>query len=353
MINSKKLIVIAGGTGGHIFPGLAVANYLISQGWEILWLGTSNNIDSYLLSKYKIKGHFIYLYGLRGQVLKKKILAPFYILSALLKSKRIMQKWRPDVVLSMGGYISGPGGLAAWICGIPLVVHEQNRIVGLTNYWLAKIANKVLQAFPGALPNAHIVGNPVRKEIIELPEPSLRLRGRTGLIRILVIGGSQGAIILNKILPDVAAKLFYMCTFWHQVGKGAIAEVQKAYSAVRETQYKIVEFIDDIATAYAWADLVICRSGALTVSELAIVGLPAIFVPFMHKDRQQYFNARLLEQVGAAKIIEQSKFTADNIINIICSLNHKKLLKMAQSARSLAITDSTEKVAHQLITTIK
>ncbi|PLK58739.1 undecaprenyldiphospho-muramoylpentapeptide beta-N-acetylglucosaminyltransferase, partial [Candidatus Palibaumannia cicadellinicola] len=336
---TKRLIIMAGGTGGHVFPGLAVAHYLIAQGWQVRWLGTVNGIDADLVSKHGIERYVLCLYGLRGKNLFMQIIVIIYLFRAVLQAQRIMRVWRPDVVLGMGGYISGPGGLAAWICGIPVVVHEQNRVAGLTNRWLAKIADKVLQAFPGAFPHANIVGNPIRQELITLLEPSLRLRDRTGPIRILVMGGSQGARILNQILPAVAAQLSNMFTFWHQVGKGALAEVQQAYAAIKkiEHQYKIVEFIDDIATAYAWADLIICRSGALTVSEIAIVGLPALFIPFRHKDRQQYWNARLLEQVGAAKIIEETNLTKEKLIELIISLDRTTLLTMAQRARAIAI----------------
>ncbi|AIN47436.1 undecaprenyldiphospho-muramoylpentapeptide beta-N-acetylglucosaminyltransferase [Candidatus Palibaumannia cicadellinicola] len=350
---AKRLIIMAGGTGGHVFPGLAVAHYLMAQGWQICWLGTTNGIDADLVSKNGIERYSLCIQGLRGKDIKNKIIVLVSLLSAVLQAKRIMCVWQPDVVLGMGGYVSGPGGLAAWICGIPIVVHEQNSVAGLTNRWLAKIADKVLQAFSGAFPYAKIVGNPVRKELITVLEPSLRLRDRTGPIRILVIGGSQGAKILNQILPAVAAQLSSIFTFWHQVGieQGALVEVQKAYASIGaiKHQYKVVNFIDDIATAYAWADLVVCRSGALTVSEVATVGLPALFVPFMHKDRQQYWNARLLEQVGAAKIIEQQNFTVDIVRDVITNLDRATLLVMAQRARTIAITDSTERVANEVI----
>ena len=179
--------------------------------------------------------------------------------------------------------MSGPGGLAAWQCGIPVVLHEQNGIAGLTNRWLARIAAKVMQAFPGAFPNAEVVGNPVRTDVLALPLPAERLQGREGPIRVLVIGGSQGARVLNQTVPEVAARLGDRITLWHQVGKGALETVLRDYERVGQTQHKVTEFIDDMAAAYAWADVVVCRSGALTVSEIAAAGLPAIFVPFMHR----------------------------------------------------------------------
>lgn len=212
-----------------------------------------------------------------------------------------MKAYKPDAVLGMGGYVSGPGGLAAWLCGVPVVLHEQNGIAGLTNRWLSKIAKRVLQAFPGAFPNAPVVGNPVREDVLALPAPQQRLAGRMGPIRVLVVGGSQGARILNQTMPKVAEQLGGRITLWHQVGKGALPTVLADYEKVGQTQHKVTEFIDDMAAAYDWADIVVCRSGALTVSEIAAAGLPALFVPFMHKDRQQYWNALPLEKAGAAK----------------------------------------------------
>ncbi|ABF13989.1 undecaprenyldiphospho-muramoylpentapeptide beta-N-acetylglucosaminyltransferase [Candidatus Palibaumannia cicadellinicola] len=347
----KRLIIVAGGTGGHIFPGLAIANNMITQGWDVRWLGTKNRIEADLVPKHGITTYFlsIYGYGLHGK--KQKILAIVSILQAVLQSYYIMRKWRPDIVLGMGGYISGPCGLAAWMCKIPLVIHEQNRVTGLTNYYLSKFAKKVLQAFPSVFPNANVVGNPIRKEILAVIEPSLRLCNRTGPIRILVIGGSQGSKIINQILPVVAAQLAGKYVFWHQVGKGALKEVQQVYTSMLKNQlnYKLVEFIDDIAIAYAWADVVICRSGALTISEIAAVGLPAIFVPFMHKDRHQYWNALPLEQLGAAKILEQPNFTAEKVSQILMSWDRSKLFTMAQRARTIAMVDSTERVTSELI----
>ena len=264
-----------------------------------------------------------------------------------------MRSYQPDVVLGMGGYVSGPGGLAAWQCGVPVVLHEQNGIAGLTNRWLARIAKTVLQAFPGAFPNAAVVGNPVRTDVLALPLPAERLAGREGPIRVLVIGGSQGARVLNQTVPEVAARLDDRITLWHQVGKGALASVQREYERVGQTGHKVTEFIDDMAAAYAWADVVVCRSGALTVSEIAAAGLPAIFVPFQHKDRQQYWNARPLEEAGAAKIIEQPQFNADAVAELLAGWDRPTLLAMADKARAVAIPDATERVAAELIRVAK
>lgn len=346
---TKRLMVMAGGTGGHVFPGLAVAHHLIAQGWEVRWLGTADRMEADLVPKHGIEIDFIKIAGLRGKGLKAQLTAPIRIYHAWRQAKVIMRRFQPDVVLGMGGYVSGPGGLAAWSCGIPVVLHEQNGIAGLTNRWLSRIAKTVLQAFPGAFPQAAVVGNPVRTDVLALPMPDERFAGREGQIRILVVGGSQGARVLNQAMPKIAAILGDRVTIWHQVGKGALESVNLAYEEAKQTQHKVAEFIDDMAQAYAWADVVVCRSGALTVSEIAAAGLPAIFVPFQHKDRQQYWNALPLEQAGAAKIIEQKDFNAGAVADILAGWDRQSLLEMARNARAAAIPDATERVAAAVV----
>ncbi|OWF81362.1 undecaprenyldiphospho-muramoylpentapeptide beta-N-acetylglucosaminyltransferase [Yersinia alsatica] len=351
---TKRLMVMAGGTGGHVFPGLAVAHHLMAQGWQVRWLGTADRMEASLVPKNGIEIDFIQISGLRGKGLMAQLTAPVRIYRAVRQAKKIMRDYQPDVVLGMGGYVSGPGGLAAWLCGIPVVLHEQNGIAGLTNRWLAKIAKKVLQAFPGAFPHAEVVGNPVRTDVLALPLPAERLSGREGPIRVLVIGGSQGARVLNQTLPQVAATLGEQITVWHQVGKGALPEVLEAYQQVGQGgKHQVVEFIDDMAAAYTWADVVVCRSGALTVSEVAAAGLPAIFVPFQHKDRQQYWNALPLEKAGAAKIIEQPQFTAQAVSHLLAQWDRPTLLTMAEQARQVAIPDATERVAAEVVAACK
>lgn len=347
-MSGKRLMVMAGGTGGHVFPGLAVAHHLMAQGWQVRWLGTADRMEADLVPKHGIDIEFIRISGLRGKGIKAQLAAPLRIFNAWRQARAIMKRWKPDVVLGMGGYVSGPGGLAAWSCGIPVVLHEQNGIAGLTNKWLAKIAKKVMQAFPGAFPDAEVVGNPVRTDVLALPLPAERLSGRQGPIRVLVIGGSQGARVLNQTLPEVAAILGDRITLWHQVGKGALDSVNQAYAKVGQTRHNVAEFIDDMAAAYAWADVVVCRSGALTVSEVAAAGLPAIFVPFQHKDRQQYWNALPLEQAGAAKIYEQPQFTAETVASMLAGWDRATLLQMAEKARAVAIPDATERVAAEV-----
>ncbi len=344
-MKTKRLMVMAGGTGGHVFPGLAVAHYLMSQGWQVRWLGTADRMEADLVPKHGIDIDFIEISGLRGKGLAAQLTAPFRIFKAVRQAKTIMRAYQPDVVLGMGGYVSGPGGLAAWLCGVPVVLHEQNGIAGMTNRWLSKIAKRVLQAFPGAFPKADVVGNPVRTDVLALPLPAVRLAGRSGAVRVLVVGGSQGARILNQTMPLVAAQLGNKVDIWHQVGKGALDDVKLAYAKQNCDGHKITEFIDDMAAAYAWADVVVCRSGALTVSEIAAAGLPAIFIPFQHKDRQQYWNALPLEKAGAAKIIEQPQVSAESISEILMQWDRPTLLAMAELARAAAIPDATERVA--------
>ncbi|WP_165312221.1 undecaprenyldiphospho-muramoylpentapeptide beta-N-acetylglucosaminyltransferase [Vibrio ziniensis] len=349
MKNKKRLMVMAGGTGGHVFPGLAVAKKLQQQGWEIRWLGTSDRMEADLVPKHGIEIDFIRVKGLRGQGVTRLIKAPFQIINAIMQARRHIKKWQPDVVLGMGGYVSGPGGVAAWMQGIPVVLHEQNAVAGLTNQWLSKIASRVFQAFKGAFPNAPVVGNPVRTDVVELPEPNQRLAERSGPIRVLVMGGSQGARILNQTLPQVMAKLGEDYEVRHQAGKDNQAEVELVYQTAGAKNFQVTEFIDDVAQAYAWADLLVCRSGALTVSEVSAAGVAAIFIPFMHKDRQQALNADHLVECGAAKMIEQPQLTVEKLAQTIAELERIQLLDMANKARKAAKLDADQVVANAII----
>lgn len=352
-MRQKRLMVMAGGTGGHVFPGLAVAQYLMGQGWQVRWLGTSDRMEADLVPKHGIEIDFIQISGLRNKGLKVLLAAPFRIFYAILQAKTIMKAYQPDVVLGMGGYVSGPGGVAAWLQGIPVVLHEQNGVAGLTNRWLARIATRVLQAFPSAFKQADVVGNPVRTDVLSLPLPEVRFADRQGAIRILVIGGSQGARVLNQTIPKMASQMGERVTIWHQVGKGSLESVEQGYNKQGAGGHRVVEFIDDMAEAYGWADLVICRSGALTVSEIAATGLPAIFIPFRHKDRQQYWNALPLAQAQAAVIIEQQDFSVEVLMQELNKLDRLTLLTMAKRARQMAIPDATEKVAAAICAAVK
>lgn len=348
-MKTKKLLVMAGGTGGHVFPGLAVAKQLQAQGWQIRWLGTADRMEADLVPKHGIEIDFIKVKGLRGQGVKRLLMAPFQIIAAVMQAKRHIKAWQPDVVLGMGGYVSGPGGLAARLLGIPLVLHEQNAVAGLTNSWLAKVASKVFQAFPGAFSAAEVVGNPVRQDLANLPRPRERFAQRDGRIRILVMGGSQGARILNQTLPAVFSLLGDNYEVRHQAGKGNAQSVNDAYQESSVSHVEVSEFIDDVAEAYEWADLIVCRSGALTVSEVSAVGLAAIFVPFMHKDRQQALNADHLVAAGAACMIEQPDLTVELMANTIAKLDRSALTTMAEKARDHAKPNADVTVANAII----
>ena len=346
---AKKLLVMAGGTGGHVFPAIAVARELQQQGWEICWLGTKDRMEADLVPKHGIPIEFIQISGLKGKGVKALLTAPFAILRAVLQAYKIIKKFKPDAVLGMGGYVSGPGGIAAKFCGVPVILHEQNAVAGLTNVWLSKIARRVLQAFPNAFPNAEVVGNPVRQDLFEIEAPEQRFAERDYPINILVMGGSQGAQVINQTVPEVAKMLGNQVFISHQVGKGKLAGVEEVYHATGNGVAS--EFIDDMKAAYEWADLVICRSGALTVCEIAAAGLPAIFVPFQHKDRQQFLNAEYLVEAGAAYVIEQPEFTSEKLLAVSEPLiaDRTKLTEMAIKARVKATPAAAKRVAEVIV----
>lgn len=353
MTNSKKLMVMAGGTGGHVFPGLAVAKKLQKQGWQIRWLGTADRMEAQLVPQHGIDIDFIQVKGLRGMGMIRLLKAPFQIINAVLQARKYLKNYQPDAVLGMGGYVSGPGGIAAWTLGIPVVLHEQNAVAGLTNQWLAKIAKRVFQAFPGAFTDAEVVGNPVREDVVAISDPTVRMSDRNGAIRILVMGGSQGAQILNRTLPEVAALLGENYQIRHQAGKNNQNEVEQAYHNAGFEHAEVTEFINDVAEAYHWADLLVCRSGALTVSETSAAGVGSIFIPFMHKDRQQALNADHLVECGAAKMIEQPELTVDKLANQIKNLTRDELLEMAIKARAAAKLNADDVVADAIVALTK
>lgn len=348
-MSRKKLLVMAGGTGGHVFPAIAVARELQAQGWEIRWLGTKDRMEADLVPKHGIAIEFIEIEGIKDRGIGALLKAPFAIVKAVFQARKIIKAYRPDAVLGMGGYVSGPGGIAAKLCGVPVILHEQNAVAGLTNKWLSKIARRTLQAFPNAFPNAEVVGNPVRQDLFEIPEPEARFAERGYPINVLVMGGSQGAMVLNQTVPQVAERLGAQVFVSHQAGKGKLAGVAEVYQ--RSQNGVACEFIDDVAAAYTWADLVICRAGALTVSEIAAAGLPAVFVPFQHKDRQQYYNAVHLEKAGAAIIIEQKDLTPESLFNALQPLvaDRQKLLEMAIKARAMASPLAAKRVAEVIV----
>lgn len=349
-MEQKRLLVMAGGTGGHVFPAIAVARKLQAQGWDICWLGTRDRMEAQLVPKHGIDIKFIKISGLRGKKLTALLASPLAITRAVWQAVKIIREYKPHAVLGMGGYVSGPGGIAAKLCGVPIVLHEQNAVAGLTNLWLSKVATRVLQAFPNAFNGAEVVGNPVRDEFFQQHEPKARFAHREGALNVLVVGGSQGARVLNFLMPEVAKKLPEL-HIRHQVGQGNVETVQAFYPDGAHVE--VSEFIDDMAGAYAEADVIICRSGALTVCEIAAVGAAAIFVPFQHKDRQQYLNAKFLADNGAAEIIEQAQLNPDRMVSLLQQLDRTRLCEMAQQAKIQATPDSAQKVADVIVCVAK
>lgn len=344
------IMIMAGGTGGHIFPALAVADALHQQGHRITWLGTHAGMESRLVPQAGYPMQYISVQGLRGKGLLRWLVAPVKLLVAVLQALRVVIKLRPNVVLGMGGFASGPGGLAAWLLRRPLVIHEQNAAPGLTNRLLARMATTVLEAFPHSLHDALLTGNPVRDAITTLPGPQVRYAQRQDAMRILILGGSQGALILNQIIPVVLAELAQQqpLQIWHQCGERHLDTAQASYREAKLTA-NVVAFIDDMAEAYAWADLVICRAGALTISELAAVGVASLLIPFPYAvDDHQTKNAQWLANSGAAILLPQAKCSTESLVAALQSMlasGREGLLHMAEKARHLAQPEATNKVA--------
>lgn len=348
---SNVVLMMAGGTGGHVFPALAVAHELKAEGYEVHWLGTKAGIEADLVPANGFTLHTINIAGLRGKGKFGLALAPFRIIKAVWQALAIIRSVKPNAVMGLGGYATGPGGVAAWLKGIPLLIHEQNAFAGMTNRLLQKISTVAMQAFPGALPGAMVTGNPVRKDVINLPAPDER-EYHTGNLRVLVIGGSLGAVALNnsvftamQILPEAERPKLR-----HQAGKRNIEEVSAQYKAAN-VDAEVTAFIDDMAEAYAWADLVVCRSGALTVSEIAAAGVAAVFVPFPYAvDDHQTANAQYLQREGAAIIRQQTEMSPEWLADLWQQLNTDRavLRDMSKKARALAMTDATEQVVAEI-----
>ena len=347
MTGPRTLLVMAGGTGGHVFPGLAVAHALREQGWKVVWLGNRTGMEATLVPKHDIPMEFIQFGGLRGKGLVTKFLLPLNLLRAFWQSIVALRRVRPSVVLGMGGYITFPAGMMASLLGRPLVLHEQNSIAGLANKVLAKVADRVLCAFPDTLPGGEWTGNPVREELAHLDAPQARYDQRTGPLRILVVGGSLGAAALNEVVPKAIALLpeSERPVVTHQAGAKQIDTLRANYAAA-QVPAQTLPFIDDMARAYADADLVICRAGAMTVSEVAAAGVAALFVPFPHAvDDHQTTNAKFLSSQGAALLVQQQDLTAGGLAQTIASLTRPQLKDMARLARGLAKPEATRRVA--------
>jgi UDP-N-acetylglucosamine--N-acetylmuramyl-(pentapeptide) pyrophosphoryl-undecaprenol N-acetylglucosamine transferase len=344
---SKTLLIMAGGTGGHIFPALAVGEKMRQQGWRVVWLGNPDGMEARLVPQHGFEMVWLKFDALRGKGLLRKLLLPFNLLRGFWQAQKVVRQVQPDVVLGMGGYITFPGGMMASLLGKPLVVHEQNSVAGLANRVLSGIADRVVTGFPEVLKKGVWAGNPVRPEIATIAPPAERFAERTGALRLLVIGGSLGAQVLNEMIPQGMALLGAneLPQIVHQAGEKHIDVLKAAYAAVGVSAH-CVPFIDDMAGAYEWADLVICRSGALTVSELAAAGVASILVPFPHAvDDHQTGNAKFLVNVGGAFLMPQSEMTPDAIA-LIRNYSRAQLLEMAEKARSLAKPEATQDVAN-------
>lgn len=345
-----RVMVMAGGTGGHVFPALAVAAVLRERGAEVFWLGTREGLEAKVVPAAGIDMEWVTVSGLRGKGLLSWLLAPLRLLRAGLQVLGVMLRRRPVVVLGMGGFVTGPGGIVAWMLRKPLLIHEQNAVAGLTNKILAPLAQRVMEAFPGALRGSQVMhtGNPVRKAIADLPAPEQRFAGRSGALRLLVLGGSLGARALNEMVPPALALLAVRPEVWHQCGARHLDEAREHYRRAA-ADARVEPFIEDMAAAYAWADLVVCRAGALTVSELAAAGVGALLVPYPHAvDDHQTHNAAYLVGAGAAVVAQQRDLSAERLAELLGALlDRGRLAAMARAARCLAKPDAAERVAAQ------
>ena len=346
---SAPVMIMAGGTGGHIFPGLALARALAQHDVPVVWLGSRNGLEQRLVPEAGIALRCIDIQALRGKGIAALLLAPLRLLRALWQAQRVLRAERPRAVISFGGFAAGPGGLAAWILRRPLLVHEQNRIPGFTNRLLARLARRVLCGFEGAFGArlGETVGNPVRPEIATLPVPAQRMADRQGPLRVLVLGGSQGARALNLAMPIAMRESGMALDVRHQCGQRLQEAARSAYADGGQS-VRLEAFIDDMAEAYAWADLVIARAGALTLAEIAAVGIGAVLVPFPHAvDDHQTANARVFVDAGAARLLPESSQLAGKLAECLRELagDPAQRLEMAQAARRLAWPDAAERVA--------
>lgn len=345
--SSKAILIMAGGTGGHIFPGLAVAEFLRLEGWRVYWLGNPTGMEFEIIKNQGIHFEALEFGGLRGKGLMTQLQLPFKLCRAVLKSFQILRRVKPHVVLGMGGYITFPAGLVAAISGYPLVLHEQNSVAGLANKVLAKLASRSLCAFPEALTNAEWVGNPLRAHLLKVAVPEERFAGRSGPLKVLVVGGSLGAKALNTIVPQALAQIPKLDRpiVTHQAGQKNFATLQANYEHAGVCA-KVLPFIEDIATAYGEADVVICRSGAMTIAELAACGVASYLVPFPYAvDDHQTTNAQFLSHSGAAILMPQADLSAQKLAGWLQSIRREQLVVMANKALAKAKPFATIRVA--------
>jgi UDP-N-acetylglucosamine--N-acetylmuramyl-(pentapeptide) pyrophosphoryl-undecaprenol N-acetylglucosamine transferase len=342
----RTLLIMAGGTGGHIMPGMAVAECLKAQGWKIAWMGNPDGMEARLTAGRGYEMAWVKFSALRGKGLLRKLLLPFNLLRGFIQAFVHLGRIRPDVVLGMGGYISFPGGMMAVLKGIPLVLHEQNSVAGLANKVLARVANRVVTGFPDVLNKGVWLGNPVRPEIAVLPASTIRYANRSGPLHVLVLGGSLGAQALNEVMPKALALMpeAERPEVVHQAGEKHLPMLQSYYISAG-VKGSCVAFIEDMAGAYAWADLVICRAGALTIAELAAAGVASLLVPFPHAvDDHQTANAHFLSNAGAAILMPQAELTPEGLAEIR-NISRAQLTQMAEKATELARPDATAEVA--------
>jgi UDP-N-acetylglucosamine--N-acetylmuramyl-(pentapeptide) pyrophosphoryl-undecaprenol N-acetylglucosamine transferase len=346
------ILIMAGGTGGHVFPALAVAHVLRERGVPVVWLGARSGMEARLVPANGFPIEWIRVAGIRGQGLFAWLFAPWRIATAVAEARVVLKRVAPSAVLGCGGFASGPGGIAAWLLRIPLLIHEQNAVAGLTNRWLARLAAQVLEAFPGSFGagvRSRCVGNPVRADIAALPPPRVRFADRAPARRLLVLGGSQGAQRLNSLMPEALSLLPPTARplIRHQTGARGLEAAQASYRRAR-IEAEVMPFIEDMAAAYAWADLAVCRAGALTIAELQAAGLGALLVPFPAAvDDHQTRNGEAMVRIGAARIVQERALDAALLARLIGELiaDRARLLAMAEAARSAAITDAAARVA--------
>ena len=345
-MSQKTALIMAGGTGGHIFPGLAVAQALRARGWRVHWLGTPGSMESRIVPPQGFAFEAIDFSGVRGKGLTTLALLPLRLLRAFWQALAVVRRVRPDVVLGMGGYVTFPGGMMAVLAGKPLVLHEQNSVAGLANKVLAGVADRIFTAFPSVLKKGQWVGNPLREAFLAQPEPAVRFAGRSGPLRLLVVGGSLGAKALNEIVPQALALIpeAERPQVTHQSGAAQI-DALRAHYAAAGVQATLTPFIDDTASAFAQADVVVCRSGASTVTELAAVGAAAVFVPFPAAvDDHQTTNAQFLVQAGGGWLVQQRDLTPGGLAQMLQNMERSALVQRAQNAKKMQKTEATAAV---------
>jgi UDP-N-acetylglucosamine--N-acetylmuramyl-(pentapeptide) pyrophosphoryl-undecaprenol N-acetylglucosamine transferase len=353
-MSAGPIMILAGGTGGHVFPGLAVAQVLRERARPVVWMGTRKGLEARLVPEAGIEMEWISVTGIRGRGPVAWFVAPFRIALAVYQALAALRRCRPAAVLGLGGFVSGPGGLAAWLTRRPLLIHEQNAVAGTTNRILARFARRIFGAFPDSFPptvDAELIGNPVRDSILALPVPSVRFAARRAegaALRVLVLGGSQGARVLNSQVPAALQQLpsDVALEVWHQAGAGLV-EAQGAYSSTA-LEPRLDAFIDDMATAYGWADIVICRAGALTVSELAAAGIGAVLIPYPHAiDDHQLKNAQSFASQGAGIVIPEDELDPERLARELGEFltDHDALVTLAERARAQAKPHAAEILA--------